>query len=61
MVIININFDNVHLLQDPNVTLSLENFFTIKGVIDSAGVVDLSVIPSETLKQIVKEDDKISK
>ncbi len=55
------DFFKVHLLQDPNVTLSLENFFTIKGVIDSAGVVDLSVTPSETLKQIVKEDDKISK
>ena len=48
---------------DPNATLSLENFFTIKGAItdNATGAVELSVTPSETLKQIVKEDDSISK
>lgn len=57
------DFFKVNLNSDPNITLSLENFFTIKGVISdpSTGAVELSVTPSETLKQIVKEDDKISK
>jgi hypothetical protein len=53
-------FFKVNLPLDPNVTLSLENFFTIKGVItDPDGKVELSLTPSETLKQIVKEDSSI--
>jgi len=57
------DFFKNNLPKDPNTILSLENFFTIKGIVadPSTGAVELSITPSETLKQIVKEDDAISK
>lgn len=57
------DFFKTHLQIDPNTTLTLENFFTIKGIVTdpSSGKVELSMTPSETLKQIVKEDVSISK
>ena len=53
-------FFKINLPLDPNVTLTLENFFTIKGLItEPDGKVELTLTPSETLKQIVKEDSVI--
>ena len=53
-------FFKVNLKTNPDITVTLENFFTIKGVItDPDGKVELSLTPSETLKQIVKDDSSI--
>ena len=57
-----VDFFKTNLNIDPDTVLSLENFFTIKGIISdpATGKVDLSLTPSETLKQIVKEDDTVA-